>query len=64
VPPNGWRSKFSFHSYNEKADAYSYSIILTRILTSDFPYRGLQEIQIAMSVNQHNNRSINQKTYP
>ncbi|EAY15624.1 TKL family protein kinase [Trichomonas vaginalis G3] len=36
--------------YNEKADVYSYGILLWEILTSDFPFRGLSQVQVAMNV--------------
>lgn len=36
--------------YNDKADVYSYAIILWEILTEDVPFRGLTNIQIAMAV--------------
>jgi len=42
--------------YDEKSDVYSFGIILWEMLTGDVPYRGLRDIQVAMTVINQNNR--------
>ncbi|OHT10763.1 TKL family protein kinase [Tritrichomonas foetus] len=46
----------SSQKYNEKADVYSYGIILWEMLTGDIPYRGLNDIQIAVQVCKNHSR--------
>ena len=36
--------------YNEKADVYSYGILLWEIMSGDVPFRGLNQMQVAMGV--------------
>lgn len=50
--------------YDEKADVYSFGIILWEMLTGDVPYRGLRDIQVAMTVINQNNRPKIPKTCP
>lgn len=50
--------------YDEKADVYSYGIIMWEMLTGDVPYRGLRDIQVAMTVINQNNRPKIPKNCP
>lgn len=50
--------------YNEKADVYSYGIILWEMVTGDIPYRGLNIYQIASAVKNRNNRPKIPKSCP
>jgi len=51
-------------NYDEKADVYSYGIIIWEMLTGDIPYRGLRDIQVAMTVVNQNNRPKIPKNCP
>lgn len=44
--------------YTEKADVYSYGIMLWEMLTSDYPFRGLRDVQVTVSVMQNDIRPI------
>ena len=37
-------------AYSEKADVYAYGVMLWEILTNDCPFRGMQQMQVAMGV--------------
>ncbi|KAK8899539.1 protein kinase activity protein [Tritrichomonas musculus] len=54
----------SSQRYDEKADVYSFAIILWEMLTGDVPYRGLRDIQVAMTVINQNNRPKIPKNCP
>lgn len=53
-----WMAPEVFESCNpdEKSDVYSYGIILWEMLIGDVPYRGLKDVQVAVSVLNQNNR--------
>jgi len=36
--------------YSEKADVYSYGIILWEIITRQVPYKGIEQIRVAIEV--------------
>jgi len=44
--------------YNEKADVYSFSIIMWEVITGNIPYLGLQPIQIIAAVVNQNKRPV------
>ena len=44
--------------YSEKADVYSYGILLWEMLSRDIPFRGMKDIQIAMAVIHHGSRPL------
>lgn len=54
----------SSQRYDEKADVYSFAIILWEMLTGEVPYRGLRDIQVAMTVINQNNRPKIPKNCP
>ena len=54
----------SAQHYDEKSDVYSYGIIMWEMLTGDVPYRGLRDIQVAMTVINQNNRPKIPKNCP
>ncbi|KAH0787678.1 TKL family protein kinase [Histomonas meleagridis] len=50
------------NTYDEKADVYSYGMIIWEMLTGDVPYRGIRDFQVTMSVvNQKNRPTIPKK---
>jgi serine/threonine protein kinase len=42
--------------YSERADMYSVSMILFELLTGNYPFEGLGQIEVAVQVSQHNVR--------
>ena len=50
--------------FDEKSDVYSFGIIMWEMLTGDVPYRGLRDIQVAMTVINQNNRPKIPKSCP
>lgn len=50
--------------YSQKADVYSYGILLWELLTKDVPFHGLKEVQVAMAVLNQDRRPLIPQSCP